>query len=176
MPADLPRLIGLTGKAGSGKDTAGRILAARWGYTPVAFAGVLKRMLAHLLGVEVAQFEDRQWKERPCWTGKSPREMLQTLGTEWGRELVHPDLWVMYLERLIKQSRSRRYVVTDLRFPNEAEMVRRYDGVIIQLVRDSAPAVAAHSSEQQHVEPHYRVKNNGTLQALEEALRRVIEC
>ena len=85
-------LIGLAGAARSGKSTAAAELAAQHGFIHYAFAQPLKAMLAEGLNLSAAQLEGAE-KEAPLpWLGKSPRELLQTLGSEWGRKLVHREL------------------------------------------------------------------------------------
>jgi len=89
------RLIGLTGPAGSGKDTVARLLCEQHGFVQIAFADPLRAMLKAGLGLTDEHFNNREDKEAPLeWLGKSPRQLLQTLGTEWGRRQVHPHLWL----------------------------------------------------------------------------------
>jgi hypothetical protein len=78
--------------------------------------------------------------------GKSPRQLMQTLGTEWGRQLVRDDLWVVLAGAQLHQ-RGPGMIVTDLRFENEATWIRRNRGTVIHLERNAAPAVNAHASE-----------------------------
>jgi hypothetical protein len=60
-----------------------------------------------MLGLKDEHFFDRQLKETPLPViGKSPREIMQTLGTEWGRRLVNPDLWVCLAEREVEKLRQ----------------------------------------------------------------------
>jgi hypothetical protein len=81
-------LIGLHGKAHAGKDTVGQMLVG-YGLDRVAFADPIKRMLIEGLGLTAEHF-DSPLKEEPIpWLGKSPRQLMQTLGTEWGRDLVN---------------------------------------------------------------------------------------
>lgn len=130
-----PLLIGLAGPARSGKDTVAGYLASRHGFTRMAFADLLKRMLlAFELGPE---YTDGPGKEAIIpWLGCSYRRLCQTLGTEWGRDLISEDLWVKLLDRQIDRlerghalamdSRPHypRIVISDVRFPSEAEWVR----------------------------------------------------
>jgi len=89
------RLIGLTGPAGSGKDTVARLLCEQHGFVQMAFADPLRAMLKAGLGLTDEELHRRDLKEAPLeWLGKSPRQLLQTLGTEWGRQHVHPHLWL----------------------------------------------------------------------------------
>jgi aromatic ring-cleaving dioxygenase len=76
--------------------------------------------------------------------------MAQTLGTEWGRELVHPQLWVMMAQRRWDAARAAGIdlVITDVRFENEVEWLRGAGGRLIYLARPDAEPVSAHASEQ----------------------------
>lgn len=143
-----PLLIGLHGKARSGKDTVGQMLVG-YGLDRVAFADPIKRMLIEGLGLG-PEHVDSPLKEQPIpWLGKSPRQLMQTLGTEWGRQLVSSDLWILIAARDIAASRmmGRGTVITDVRMQDEAEYIRRQGGQIWHIIRHTDP-VAAHSSEQ----------------------------
>jgi hypothetical protein len=144
-------LIGLYGKAGSGKDTVGSVLRKEYGLEPYAFAAPLKAGLEAMLDLLPGALEDRKFKEtRLPWLGKSPREMLQTLGTEWGRQLVDPDIWLTLMVRrweMVKAMGLPGMVVTDVRFDNEAFKIRHMGGAVIEIVRPNITPVAAHASE-----------------------------
>lgn len=145
----LPKLIGISGAAGTGKDTLADHLHYGYAYAKYAMAGPMKRMLAAMLQVPYQRWEDRDWKERPLICGKSPRQLAQTLGTEWGREAVHPDLWIALFR---KEWERYKYiptgvVISDVRFENEAKMIRELGGVVIIVKREAAGKVAKHKSE-----------------------------
>lgn len=152
-------LIGLTGQAGTGKDTAAAYLCESYGFVRAAFADPINDMLAELLqqvDVDHAVLHERHLKEAPIEAlpgAPSARQLKQTLGTEWGRTLVHPDLWVKHLESRLGllgfAPVHDRIVISDVRLANEADMVRRYGGHLIRLHRDTAAPVRSHSSEQQ---------------------------
>ena len=83
------QLIGLTGRAGCGKDTIASFLCEAHGFVQIALADPLRDGLKAMLGVTDEQLHRRDLKEAPIdWIGRSPRELLQTLGTEWGRALA----------------------------------------------------------------------------------------
>lgn len=80
--------------------------------------------------------------------------MMQTLGTEWGRELVDENLWVTVARKQIEWLASRPaddrpdvVVISDVRFENEAEMIRELGGMVVHARRPGASAVNAHVSE-----------------------------
>ncbi|UYE95911.1 hypothetical protein KNLIENLN_00099 [Sinorhizobium phage NV1.1.1] len=130
-----PRLVALTGAAGSGKSTATKFLVERHGYTLVKFAGPLKDML-RAIGLDEDEIEGEA-KERPSGElcGKTPRHAMQTLGTEWGRRCVGDGFWIGLWRRRVETDLADggRVVVDDCRFPNEAEAVRQLGGMIIKL-------------------------------------------
>jgi hypothetical protein len=146
------RVIAFAGAAGSGKDTAAEHLVKHYNYARCTFAGPLKAALNAMFGWDKALWDNRDWKEavQPD-IGKSPRQMAQTLGTEWGRELVNRDLWMMLAARAVSRAHINGFdgiVFTDCRFNNEAEFVLAQGGVVLQLVRPGVGAVASHVSEQ----------------------------
>ena len=160
------RLLGLAGPAGAGKDTAANILKELYGYESLAFAGVLKGML-NVAGVLEPRREDKE-AVNPAW-GFSYRHAAQTLGTEWGRAL-HPDFWVQATQRQLETMQGH-VVITDVRFENEARMIRRSGGVVVHITgRRTAlsEATAAHASEAglAHLIWDENLRNDGTLPQL----------
>ena len=148
----LPPLIGLVARKGAGKDTAAAVLSER-GYQNVKFAGALKDMLRTLLayqGVDEATTErmvEGDLKETPTdyLSGQTPRYVMQTLGTEWGRDLIGTDFWV---GTAIRKALGVTTVITDVRFPNELDAVRNAGGVVIGITADWIEKVEGeHESE-----------------------------
>ena len=158
-------LLAIAGKAGTGKDTLAGYLK-ELGWVSMAFADPLYDALQAMFGITREQMQDRAFKERVIpWIGKSPRELLQTLGTEWGRERVGNELWVNHLARRVESARAARtedsfykssfnfitapvgIVITDVRMENEAEWVRSHGGTVLHLTRPALGEVRAHSSE-----------------------------
>lgn len=145
-------LIGLAGAARSGKSTVAQHLASQHGLLHYALAQPLKQMLAQGFNLTEAQLDGAQKEEALAWLGKSPRELLQTLGTEWGRGMVHDDLWLLLAEQNLSNLANYMpgaagFVISDLRFENEATWLRQRGGVVVHIQRPNAEAVRAHSSE-----------------------------
>jgi hypothetical protein len=173
-------LIGLTGRAGAGKDTAADYLCAEYGFVRASFAEPLKSMLEAML--EHANI-DHIWLHEPGFKNEaipglavSARELMQTLGTEWGRRLIHTDLWVQLLDRHLGIRAGHpvhdRIVITDVRFQNEGEWVRANGGHLLRLAREQAVAVRAHESEA-HIEAlmaDTALHNDGSVQHLQDML------
>ncbi len=157
-------VIGFTGKMGCGKSTAAKILVEH-GFTRIRFAQPLKSMMA-CLGLSEDQIEGHL-KETPCieLCGKSPRYGMQTIGTEWGRDTIHPDLWINAWKRAVEKAPGN-VVVDDVRFLNEATALMDMDGGLIRIVRGTTiqPAHSQHASEAMDFEADHTIKNNTTLE------------
>jgi hypothetical protein len=145
-------LIGLYSSAAqSGKSSVARYLEHGYGYRVNPFAYTLKTMAASFL-VSLGYTADETYAmlttakhtHLPA-LGVDVRHVLQTLGTEWGRDCVHPEVWLKCWEaRLVEGERT---VVDDVRFLNEAEMVRKRGGVLVRVVRPGFEANTEHRSE-----------------------------
>lgn len=166
-------LVGLHGPATCGKDTVGRILRDEFGLERVAFADSIRDGLKGIFRFNDLDFEGASKEAIIEWIGKSPRQLMQTLGTEWGRGLVREDIWLLLAERKIDKLREERYipvVITDVRFENEAELIRSKGGTIWHIYRKDAVQVQSHTSESgvkfRADLGDIRVDNNGTLQDL----------
>lgn len=161
-------IIGLTGKARVGKDTAGKFIES-YGYTRLAFADPIKAGLQAMI-----PGWDSYAKEEPIveLAGLSPRVLMQTLGTEWGRSL-DSEFWIRVAS--MRLPADRNVVITDVRFNNEALWVKRQGGRIIKIERD-VEAVASHASEQGVDDDlvDYHLNNNATLHRLEYSIHRII--
>jgi hypothetical protein len=151
-----PKLIGLYSPAPqSGKSTVAEYLCRKHGYQQIAFAGPLKEMTETFLicmgvppGLSVRMVYG-DLKESPIEEiGCTPRHLMQTLGTEWGRNCVHTELWVKVA--LARAAAAQRpVVIDDMRFPNEMEAVRAAGGVCLQIVRPGVERKTSHPSEGQ---------------------------
>ena len=140
-------LIGLTGPAGSGKSTVARLLVEQYHCVPVAFADGFKVPAVALDGLA------REQVFGPLPKNPVTRNLLQVRGTEQGRDVFGPDVWVRhvdaYLYRLAQMGVAR-VVIDDVRFPNEADFVHHQAGVVWQLRGRGDPLTpenAAHRSE-----------------------------
>lgn len=159
----MTKLIGITGRAGVGKSTAAKYLVQDKGFICVPFAAPLKKMLRSI-GLTDRE-TDGDLKEQPCdiLLGQTPRKALQYLGTEWGRELIHPELWIELWRREAQRllAAGHGVVADDCRFPNEAAILRKLGGKIIGIRNDEAldPDVAAHASESHNIEPDAKILN-----------------
>lgn len=168
-----PIIIGLAGRAGSGKDSVRSILEMHAHFAGLAFAEPIRGMLRELFntnGVSDEYITDRALKETPIpGLGVSYRHMAQTLGTEWGRQCMGADFWLniagAYLADLKAQG-YERFVVSDVRFANEAAWVRAQGGVVWRVERPGLDSVRAHVSEAQDFEADAVLDNSGTVRQL----------
>lgn len=176
----MTKVIGITGPAGAGKDTVGMILSEYHGFHLFAFADPLYDALIAMLQIDEERFRARETKEQPIpGLGVSPRVLLQTLGTEWGRNLIHPNWWVKIARQRIMQRIQSGYdvVITDVRFQNEVDLVRELGGELIRLARHDVPEVAPHVSENPDIwhQADHLIVNDGSIDELQryiEALGR----
>lgn len=148
-------LIGFTGLAGCGKSTAAKHLEQQHNWTRARMADPLKNMLRSLYadmghsGVEIERRIEGALKDSPDGIVGTPRHLMQTLGTEWGRKIIHRDFWVNVAAARILSCKGH-VVVEDIRFDNEAKMIRALGGRIIRIVRAdhvSAAGDGSHESE-----------------------------
>ena len=143
-------LIAICGFQGSGKDTLANILIEK-GYTKVSFAGLLKDVVATIFTwnrdlLEGTTEKSRKWRETvdDWWSTRlnipnlTPRYVLQQIGTDVFRNHFHPDIWVAAIERKI--SNMSGVVITDCRFPNEIEMIKKLNGSLIHIHKGQLPS------------------------------------
>jgi hypothetical protein len=174
------KLIGITGKARSGKDTIAEHLWAEHAFTRIAFADPLKLAAQHIFGLTEAQTWDDDMKEVviPYW-GMSPRQIFQYLGTEAVKGTFGPDTWIKRWAisyNLLKD--TDHIVVTDVRTNLEAQAILNLGGVIIEVVRDGVGLegeTAKHSSEfGLTLGADFIILNNGTLAELYEQVDAIV--
>ena len=147
----MKNIIGLVGFQGSGKDTVGHIIKELYpGYTTTSFAKPIKSALSSMFGwqaklLEGTTEESRVWRETQdsYWTEKlgkpiTPRLMMREFGTELIRNQFSQDFWTNRCELFLQDSK-KSVVVTDVRFVNEIEMIKRLGGKIVWVRRDPLP-------------------------------------
>ena len=149
-------IIGLAGRKGAGKDTAASLIQQHMrGWERIAFADPIRAALSAMLeGFNFGYHLTPERKEQPIpgLHGQSARSLAQTLGTEWGRDCVHPDLWITLAMRqldIAEQCDATGAVITDVRFPNEAKVIRASGGRVWWIEpNDRLPGTTdAHRSE-----------------------------
>lgn len=171
------RLIGISGKIGSGKDTTAELiqLVTLYGlnYTDelknvaprllddpelkqytlqnntwkiAKYAENLKVIASLLTGIPREKFEDQEFKKThlgPEWNNITVRTFLQTLGTNALRDNMNENVWVNSLFGNFEP--TSHWLVTDTRFPNEADAIKERGGIVVRIHRGDS--VDAHESE-----------------------------
>ena len=167
-------VVGISGKMGSGKDLVYNMLCelSSVDFENKKFAYPIKWIVSVLIGCDIRQLEDREFKETELgeeWDGLTPRKLLQLLGTEAGREIIHPNIWVNAL--FADYSEDSNWIITDVRFPNEAKAIKNKGGILIRVER---PGIESHCGGQHLSETSldaydkfdYVIENDGTVQDL----------
>lgn len=179
-----PLVLGLTGPGGCGKSTVARALVglltdgsapAEIVHTGAPLKAALRAIYeaAGLTPAQIVRRIDGDGKRSPCVIlgGRTPTHAMQTLGTEWGRDLIHPDLWAdLWRYRAEAVLATGRAVLNDsVRFENEAAAIRALGGVVVRLVGRSGDLAPAHASEA-GVGADFEVSNGGTPEATARAI------
>lgn len=153
------KIIGICGFAGSGKGTAADILVRKYKFKKISFADSLKDATAMIFGwnrglLEGDTDESRKFRETKddFWSDRldfdlTPRVALQKLGTEAVRNSFHNDVWVFAVEKKIldminnpvKRQGYEGIVIPDVRFPNEVNLIRNYNGYVVRIKRGEEP-------------------------------------
>lgn len=158
-------LIGLLGAKGCGKDTVAKHLISQYGFYRIGFADALYQEVSDAFGVTPEFLGNRDTKESPLRelalanckeTGfvsafckekglnsqdpvdlaefRSPREILQLWGTEF-RRADNDNYWLDIVENILTSNPDNNFVITDVRFPNEATWVAHNNGVLGRILR-----------------------------------------
>jgi hypothetical protein len=201
------RLIGISGKIGAGKDTVGEIIQKLCltnkgpQFEIKKFAGKLKQTASLLTGIPIEKFEDQEFKKTILgseWgkpTKQNPlnaiepfkditfvemmsvRDLLQKLGTEAMRNGLHENVWVNAL--FADYTKDKRWIITDVRFPNEFKAIKEKGGIVIKVNRPSnsmKKVAKAHSSETA-LDGHdfdYVIENDGNFEKLISKVREIL--
>lgn len=162
------KLIGITGKARSGKDTIAKYLWEQHEFTRIALADPLKIAVRSIFGLSHEQVYDDSLKETivPYW-GMSPRQLFQQLGTEAVKGTFGDDTWVRrWLFSYSTLSQTDHVVVPDVRFDIEAGTIRDLGGIIIEVRRGPGlvGSTGDHASERGlSTLPDAVISNDGTM-------------
>lgn len=190
------KIIGLCGHYGSGKDEAAKALVER-GWVRVAFADPLREMALAIDPYVVVG--DRESGEKGIDPDKlagavvvyggffvrlsslvavygwdvakkiaDVRRFLQRLGTEGVRNHIGNDTWVQVAERSMPADKN--VVFTDVRFANEAAMIRERGGQVVRLYRPGHEPNCGHASEQFDFDTDFEIYNADSVEKLHEAI------
>ena len=144
-------ILGIVGAIGSGKDTIADYLSNFHEFRRESFASSVKDALSVIFGWDRTMLEgrtkvsriwreeiDQWWAERLNIPHLTPRWVMQNFATELCREQFHKDIWIASLENKIRKSKDN-IVITDCRFPNEFETIKKLGGNIIRVKRGPEP-------------------------------------
>jgi hypothetical protein len=167
------RIICLFGEQHSGKSTVAQELEHNHNFVRLSFALPIRRMLAVIMDPKhLSPFADKNLPLEDFF-GVSSREACKTLGTEWGRTLIHPDIWVEYLKKEIRKENLQNVVIDDARFNNEYNSLKKENAKFIKIHRPGISQIKNHASEVdwRHWEPDYDLINeNKTPEELAEEI------
>ena len=144
-------IIGICGLIGSGKGTVADFLVEQRGFTKISFADRLKDGVASVFGWDREMLEgntddSRAWREKvdPYWSTElgnpvTPRLVLQLFGTDCMRNGFYDGIWVSLVKKQLLENPDSNFVIPDVRFENEAEMIRSIGGQLWRVKRGDDP-------------------------------------
>ena len=150
------KIIAIQGFIGSGKDTLADLIMKKYDKSiKLSFASSLKDAISVVFGwdremLEGATRESREWREKidEWWSNRlnithlTPRWVLQNWGTDILRNHFHPDIWIASVENKIHKLRNENIdmiIITDCRFENEIETLRKLGATFIRIKRGNDP-------------------------------------
>lgn len=172
-------IFGISGKMGSGKDTVGKIIydMLKPNCKITHFADPLKDLCINYLGLSYDDVYTENGKKQfnDFWK-MTNREILQKVGTDAFRNGFDKDVWVKITELNILSKHDCNYIIPDIRFDNEAEMVIKHGGIVLNIERNNWNK-NSHISEQGISKKliTVNIENNGTIENLKEKIFKVIE-
>lgn len=192
--------IAFCGKAGSGKTTAAHYLEDKYNFSVRSFAAPIKQALIAMLGSDIAEcLYDHNQKNKlinsvifpkDTCSPISPRRLMQTLGTEWGRNMIHPELWTNIMLKSLKMTHEIQQLnhpekpnliaVDDLRFLDEANMLDKTGAAIVLIKRPQQSATQEHDKHESErsinaIRPHYTIENDGDIKNLQRDIDELVE-
>jgi hypothetical protein len=171
-------IIGVSGYAQSGKDEIAKV-AFEYGFERAAFADTLREALVALnpllgIGVRVKDLVMLMGWEQAKRTSAELRMLLQRMGTEAGREIFGENIWVN--KTLGGLDPSKNYIITDVRYQNEADAIRDLDGQVWRVKRPGTGPVNKHKSEVDLDDYNFdfTIKNDGDLENLKHLIDKMM--
>jgi hypothetical protein len=169
-------VIGICGSKTHGKDTAAQPLIEKYGFTHINFADGLRKTVCTALREPLSFFTDPATKDLiDPRTGLPRREWLTKIGTE-GFRSMWDSVWSEWWNSEVKET-TGNIVVTDLRFPNELELIRAFpDNLVIRITNPNKPIIITHVSEAhfQDFLVDYDISNGGSIADLHRETLSVI--
>ena len=144
-------IVGICGLIGSGKDTIADHLVKDHNFVKISFADKLKDTVATLFDwdrtlLDGKTEQSRLWREQedPYWSKElkkkvTPRYVLQVFGTECMRDGFYDGVWVSLAKKKILDNPDINWVIPDVRFENEANMIKEIEGEVRCVKRGQIP-------------------------------------
>ena len=180
------RIIGFIGDIGSGKTTAANYLEQKYKFTHYAFATPLKK-IGEIFGFTKNQLYGTQEEKLEInkYHGISGREFMEKFGTDIGRIAIAKiiptmsQIWVRLFEIFAEENKTD-IVVGDVRFPNEADAIERFGGILIKIVRPDQDTKklrkdSKSESAKTEITTHATIVNNGQLDDFYKCIEHVVD-
>lgn len=181
------QLIGVTGKKFNGKDTIGNYLISNHQYVRLSFADPLKEALKCIFGFTDEQLYGNLKEVVDEYWGVSPRDVMKYIGTDVFRNKMEQlipdiknDIWIRVVERQILQLRKTdpnvKIVITDVRFPNEINLIKKYNGQIIKVNRQSVNNKIDHHESEKYIDSLYcdiMIQNDGSIDDVHQKIKEL---
>lgn len=152
-------IIGIAGKARAGKTTIANYIRDNYGFTTINFADPIKRGLEAMLDLTPKTLDELKISGDPIIpdTNINVRKLLQTLGTEWGREIVDENFWTELAGNEIKKLENQFFpqndiVIGDVRFVSEFKWIQERYGVVIFVNRERKIPFLDHENHKSETE------------------------
>lgn len=171
-------IIGTIGKAGSGKDTTGDYICRKYDFLKMALADPIKSSIKEMFLLDDFTVYDRKEREKPLldFPEWSCRKLFQFIGTELMRKQFDNDIWIKLLNKRIKSCQHSRIVISDIRFPNEVDLLKsfskknKYSVFFIKVNRNGYigknVGIKNHESESYDLDGDYIIDNNSNIDDL----------
>lgn len=188
MTFEYSKLIGITGRKENGKDTLGNYLVKYHGYKRIAFADALKDACKCIFGFTEEQLYGNLKETTDQFWQTSPRKVLQFVGTDLFRDhlmeimpWINKNVWVEVVKKKMldewKINPESRFVITDVRFSNEIDLINELNGIMVRVSRPSINILADLHPSEIEIETlpvKYDIFNNGTKEDLFDLAKKLL--
>ncbi len=129
------KILGISGKKQSGKTTTADFLSHMTKWPVISIAEPIKSILMRCFGATIEQVDgtDKQ-KNTKLACGKTARELMQLIGTDWFRQL-DKNCWLRCLNYSLSLRGADGAIIPDVRFANEVQWIHDKGGHVIRLER-----------------------------------------
>jgi hypothetical protein len=180
-------IIGICGEKRHGKDSCANVLIEKFGFRRYSFAEPIRESIKNIFLWDDDWIDNHKEEIDPYW-GISYRQAAQDLGTEWGRvhlgemfpqfkSITQDALWICRAEKYINSfSEEQRWVIPDVRFPNEELFIKGKGGKLLRVVRPSMINQGdTHPSEKwvSSFNVDYEIINDNSLKELENKIATI---